>query len=356
MNLSIGIVGLPNVGKSTLFNALTNSTVEAQNYPFCTIEPNKGIVPIKDSRLDKLAEIEKSKRKVNAVVEFVDIAGLVKGAATGAGLGNQFLSHIREVAAIAHVVRDFEDDNIIHVDGKIDPTSDIETIELELILKDIETLQKRMATIQAKARSDKKAMQEYEWMDGLLKHLESGQRAFDYDSEGISEEVIIARKSMCLLTDKPQLYIINKRIENENDTKSSLTTKPNIAMDIKLEYELSQLDDEEKKEYLSEFNLEYTGLERLTRACFELLGLCNFFTAGEQESRSWTIQLDTKAQGAAGAIHTDFAKNFIAADVVSYESFVEFNGWNGAREHGKVRLEGKDYVVKDGDIIIFKHN
>lgn len=350
MNLSVGIVGLPNVGKSTLFNALTNSTVDAQNYPFCTIEPNKGIVPIRDKRLDNLSKIEKSERTIYSTIEFVDIAGLVKGASTGAGLGNQFLSNIREVAVIAHIVRDFENGDVIHVEGKIDPASDIETIELELILKDIETVKKRIESQRGKARTDKKEQEKFVIIENLLAHLESGKMANSFETE---EDDLM--RELSLLTSKPQIYVFNRQKDSPFNTDISEKLKPNLSMDIKLEYEISTLSDDEKQEFLNEFGMETTGLESLSKACFDLLGLICFFTSGKTESRAWTIKKDMPIEEAAGTIHTDFTKKFIAADVVAYDDFVKYNGWAGAKEAGKIRLEGKGYKVKDGDVVIIRH-
>lgn len=355
MNISVGIVGLPNVGKSTLFNALTNNQADAQNYPFCTISPNNGIVKVEDKKLDKLSEVSLSKSRVNAAIEFVDIAGLVKGASEGAGLGNQFLANIREVAAIAHVVREFENDNIIHVDGKIDPLADIDTINTELILKDLDTLEKRMSAYIKQSRGDKKYESTVKWLEGLRDWLSNGKFSFEYP---YSESEIDIKRELSLLTDKPVIFVVNVLHGQKSTIVEKLRSegKYAIPMDIKLEYEISLLSQDERIEYLKEFGLEGTGIDRLAEVCYDALGLISFYTSGEQESRAWTIKKGATAQDAAGTIHTDFAKNFIAAEVTSFEDFVNFGGWNGVKNNGKIRLEGRNYIVKPAEVFFFKHN
>jgi len=362
MNLSLGIVGLPNVGKSTLFNALTALQVQAENYPFCTIEPNVGIVAVNDKRLDKLAEIEKSQNIINAVVKFVDIAGLVKGASKGEGLGNKFLSNIRETDAIVHVLRRFKDDNVTHVDKSIDVMRDIQTIETELIIKDTEVLEKKIKTIEKDIRFDQKSKTIFEYLEGLNSHLGRGLLAIDYPlhkEEFVNKE----RKEMYLLSDKPILYLIN---ESQDKINSELTKQlqkeidPSekhkvIMLDVKLEHEISLLKGDEKSEFLTELGLDSSPIDKLITASYDILGLHSFFTAGEKEARAWTIYKGDPITKAAGAIHTDFEEKFIAADVVAYEDFVNVGGWQKAKELGKIRLEGKSYIVKDGDVVIIRH-
>lgn len=356
MNLSVGIVGLPNVGKSTLFNALTNAKVEAQNYPFCTIEPNKGIVEVADERLSELAKIASSKRIVPAIIEFVDIAGLVKGASKGEGLGNQFLGTIREVAAIAQVIRNFEDTDVIHVEGSVDANRDMEVIEMELILKDIESVEKKVSSIQRFAKTDAKIKAVVDHLEGLLEHLGNSSLAYKYPIDE-EIEVLKTRNELFLLTDKPFIYIINtKDVDSENGEGLDIDKDQMLPLDIKLEYELSELSSDEKAEYLSEFGLSETGLQKLSRECYDTLDLISFFTAGEMEARAWTIKKGHTAPQAAGVIHTDFEKNFIAAEVVSFSDFKECGGWLGAKDAGKVRLEGKNYIINEGDVVLFKHN
>jgi len=355
MNLSLGIVGLPNVGKSTLFNALTKQNVLAANYPFATIDPNVGVVAVSDKRITQISEISKPEKIIPAVIEFVDIAGLVKGAASGAGLGNKFLSHIKEVSAIVQVVRAFADGNITHVENSVDPKRDIELVQTELGLKDIDTVSNRINGIKSRARFDKLLLAELEHLEALLKYLEEGKLAFDFEKPK-DEEVLMARKSLFLLTDKPVIYLVNSDDQKSAEMiKDIVGNKTVIVMDVKTESELAGFDDAERQEFMKEFGLEETGLDRLTKAAYETLGLISFFTEGPEEVRAWTILKDSKAPEAGAAIHTDFQKKFIACDVCYYQDFLDAGGWNKAKEIGKVRLEGKEYVVKDGDIMIFRH-
>ncbi|MBD3280870.1 redox-regulated ATPase YchF [Candidatus Dojkabacteria bacterium] len=356
MDLKVGIVGLPNVGKSTLFNILTHAQVAAENYPFCTIDPNVGIVKVMDERLDRLAQMEDSKEKVPAVIEFYDIAGLVKGAHKGEGLGNQFLANIREVNIILHVVRDFTNENIKHVDDKIDPISDIETIELELILKDIETVKNAVNKQGKLARTDQEEAKWLKILERLLEHLENERRAYEfvYPKDNI---VTQKRKELSLLTDKDVIYLINSdKADFSDDLKAFLNDENHFRVNLKDIQDLESMSDEEKVEYIEELEIDQINLDALIQMCYEVLGLISFFTAGGKESRAWTIKKGMTAAQAAGVIHTDFEKNFIAAEVVNYVDFVKFGGYQGAKEHGKFRLEGAEYEVKDGDVMIIKHN
>ena len=363
--MKIGIVGLPNVGKSTLFNAITKAGAESANYPFCTIEPNVGIVTVPDKRIDVLSKMYETLKTTYATIEFVDIAGLVKGASKGEGLGNKFLSHIRETDAIAHIVRCFEDEQIVHVNGKIDPISDIETINLELIFSDIETVTKRIERVQKQAKSgDKKSITELEILKNLLAHLESGKSARTFDMSDEDKDLL---KDVYLLTSKPVIYVANvseNQIENmDNDKYVNLVKeyakKENasvISLCAKLEEDLSELDDEDKQALMEGYNIKESGLDKLIKASYSLLGLISYLTAGKQEVRAWTIKKGTKAPQAAGKIHSDFERGFIKAEVVSYDDLIKYGTMQKVKENGLVRLEGKDYVVKDGDIILFRFN
>lgn len=364
--MKLGIVGLPNVGKSTLFNSLTKAGAESANYPFCTIDPNVGVVTVPDERLNVLSKMYNSKKVLPAAIEFVDIAGLVKGASKGEGLGNQFLANIREVDAIVHVVRCFEDTNIIHVDGSIDPLRDIETINLELIFSDMEMIERRIARASKGARNDKELAKEVEFCQRLKAHLEEGRMAKSLSIE--DEDEIEWLKGYQLLTAKPVIYAANV---NEDDLADDGANNENVkrvrefaenehsevfVVCAQIEQEISELDDDEKKEFLEDLGLKESGLDKLIRASYSLLGLISYLTAGEQETRAWTIKKGTKAPQAAGKIHTDFERGFIRAEIVDYDSLIECGSMMAAKEKGLVRLEGKDYVVQDGDVILFRFN
>ena len=365
--MKLGIVGLPNVGKSTLFNSLTKAGAESANYPFCTIDPNVGVVTVPDERLALLGDFYHSKKVTPAVIEFVDIAGLVKGASKGEGLGNQFLANIREVDAIVHVVRCFEDTNVIHVEGSIDPIRDIETINLELIFSDLEILERRIAKTTKVARNDKAAAKELALLEKIKAHLEDGQLAKTFEV-GDDEDDQEWFASYNLLTAKPVIYAANV---SEDDLADDGANNPHVANVRKLaaeegsevfvicaqiEQEIAELDEDEKKMFLEDLGLTESGLEKLIAASYRLLGLISYLTAGETETRAWTIKVGTKAPQAAGKIHSDFERGFIKAEVVNYQDLLDCGSYNAAREKGLVRMEGKDYVVKDGDVVLFRFN
>lgn len=362
--MKIGIVGLPNVGKSTMFNAITNAGAECANYPFCTIEPNVGVVPVPDERLDALTKMYNPVKTTHAVIEFVDIAGLVKGASKGEGLGNKFLSHIREVDSIVEVVRCFEDPNIVHVDGSIDPLRDIETINLELIFADIETVDKRLDRARKQLKADKKIQPEIDLFEKIKKTLEEGKSARTLELNNDEKELL---KDTYLLTLKPILYIANVsegELENAENNSYVLKVKEYaekenasvIPLCVKIEEELSGLEPDDKKEMLEALGLAESGLDKVIKASYDLLGLMSFLTAGEPEVRAWTIKKGTKAPQAAGKIHSDIERGFIRAEVVSYDDLIREGSMNAVREKGLLRSEGKEYIMQDGDIVLFRFN
>ena len=364
--MKLGIVGLPNVGKSTLFNSLTKAGAESANYPFCTIDPNVGVVPVPDRRLKLLGDLYHSKKVTPAVIEFVDIAGLVKGASKGEGLGNQFLANIREVDAIVHVVRCFEDENVIHVEGSVDPLRDIETINLELIFSDLEILERRIAKTARSAMNDKSLAKELDVLRELKVILEDGKLACTYEND--DEDIMAFVNSLNLLTCKPVIFAANvgeEDLADDGASNSHVAAVREFAAEngsevfiisAQIEQEIAELDDDEKQEYLEALGLSESGLDKLIAASYRLLGLISYLTSGEDETRAWTIKVGTKAPQAAGKIHSDFERGFIRAEVVNYQDLLDCGTYAKAKEKGLVGLEGKDYVVKDGDVILFRFN
>ncbi len=364
--MKLGIVGLPNVGKSTLFNSLTKAGAQAANYPFCTIDPNVGVVAVPDERIELLGKMYSSKKITPATIDFVDIAGLVKGASKGEGLGNQFLANIRECDAIVHVVRCFEDGNVIHVDGSVDPVRDIETINLELIFSDLEILERRIAKVSKTARMDKAAAKELQLLNRIKETLENDRPASDTEIQDEEEEKLI--KTYGLLTLMPVIFAANVKDEDLSDDGASNPHVQSVrkwasdhksevfVISAEIESEIAELDDDERAEFLEGLGLTKSGLDKLIEASYRTLGLMSFLTAGEDETRAWTIKMGTKAPQAAGKIHTDFERGFIKAEVVNYEDLLREGSLSAAREKGIVRMEGKDYVVQDGDVILFRFN
>lgn len=363
--MKIGIVGLPNVGKSTLFNAITKAGAECANYPFCTIEPNVGMVTVPDNRIDVLTKMYDAEKSTYATIEFVDIAGLVRGASNGEGLGNKFLSHIRETDAIAHIVRCFEDESVVHVDGKVDPISDIETINLELCMSDLEAITKKQERLSKLLKAgDKTAKEQFQTIEKVKAHLQDGKPVRTLELSDDEKEAI---KDCYLLTSKPVIYVANiseSQIPNMKNEDLVLKVKEYASMEgsevitlcAKIEEELSQLEDEDRTLLMNDYGIDESGLDKLIKASYSLLGLISYLTAGKPEVRAWTIKKGTKAPQAAGKIHSDFERGFIKAEVVSYDDLIKFQTMNAVKEKGLLRLEGKEYVVKDGDIILFRFN